>query len=145
MSGFDVLEAELAGLLAALSPSARKTLSREITKELRTRQQKRIAAQQNADGSSYPPRKIHPGQKKRGGMFKKMRTAKYLRLQTSADVGIVEISGRAGRIAVAHQHGQRDAVKPGGPMVQYPVRELLGMNDDDVQMINDKILTALAR
>ncbi|WP_413493154.1 phage virion morphogenesis protein [Morganella psychrotolerans] len=53
----DALEHELAGLLARVSPAARKKLSREIVRDLRKSQIKRIREQKNPDGSAFTRRK----------------------------------------------------------------------------------------
>lgn len=75
-------------------------------------------------------------------MFRRMKTkVKVLSDPGSATVGIV---GRAARIAHVHQYGLRDAVKPGGKVVQYPERILLGFTDSDVERIRDLLLEHLA-
>lgn len=53
----DALEHELAGLLARVSPAERKKLSREIVRDLRKSQIKRIREQKNPDGSAFTRRK----------------------------------------------------------------------------------------
>ena len=53
----DALEHELAGLLARVSPAERKKLSREIVRDLRKSQIKRIREQKNPDGSAFTQRK----------------------------------------------------------------------------------------
>ena len=47
------LESFAADLIAGLEPDARKALARDLARQLRTRQQKRIADQQNPDGSAF--------------------------------------------------------------------------------------------
>nr|WP_239168394.1 phage virion morphogenesis protein [Chromobacterium violaceum] len=51
------LDAELGALLQKMEPAARRGLARDIARQLRQSQQKRIAAQQNPDGSAFTPRK----------------------------------------------------------------------------------------
>lgn len=76
-------------------------------------------------------------------MFPRMKTkVKVLSDPGSATVGIV---GRAARIAHVHQYGLRDAVRPGGPEVQYPERLLLGFADDDVERVLDLLLEHLTK
>lgn len=53
----DALEHELTGLLARVSPAERKKLSREIVRDLRKSQIKRIREQKNPDGSAFTRRK----------------------------------------------------------------------------------------
>ncbi len=76
-------------------------------------------------------------------MFNRMKTkVKVLSDPGSATVGIV---GRAARIAHVHQYGLRDAVRPGGPKVQYPERVLLGFSDVDRERVLDLLLDHLAK
>jgi phage virion morphogenesis protein len=76
-------------------------------------------------------------------MFRRMKTkVKVLPDPGSATVGIV---GRAARIAHVHQYGLRDAVKPGGKVVQYPERVLLGFTDGDIERVRDLLLEHLAQ
>jgi phage virion morphogenesis protein len=51
-------------LLGQLSPAGRRTVMRDVARELRRSQQKRIAAQRNPDGSAYEPRKAKAVRKK---------------------------------------------------------------------------------
>lgn len=140
-------------LLAKLTASERNTLARKVGQALRKTQAQRIAAQQNPDGSAYAPRKKPKNAKgqirsKRGAikanaMFGKLRMAKWLKVQVNAEGVAVGFLARASRIASAHQHGELDLVKPGGPSYQYPVRELLGMTEAERETLQDLILMHL--
>jgi len=128
------LDTWAAGILAKLQPPARRRLARELAIELRRIQQRRIASQQNPDGSPYTPRKqptlrSRKGRikQRKGVMFRKLRQAKHLRTRTTAQEASIGFSGRVARIARVHQYGQRDRVRPGGPQVRYAQRELLGL------------------
>lgn len=132
--------------IAALEPTARRALFRDILTELRRRQQKRIAAETAPDGQKWAPRK-----RDREGRVRKlvkllqgMRRARALVVQARADGGTLGYSGRAGRIAATHHLGQVDAVAPGGPRVKYAARALLGLTDDDKAMIRERVLAAVA-
>lgn len=139
--------AGLAALIGQLSPQARRTLARDMAKQLRERQQKRIAEQRNPDGSAYAPRaprlRRKQGRIKRQ-MFAKLRQAKYLKARGTAEGAAVEFVGRVSRIANVHQFGLRDRVEKGGPEVAYPARELLGFTDDDLALIEEMVLDTLA-
>lgn len=135
-------------LLAKLGAGERRKLNQDIARELRRSQQQRIAAQQNPDGSPYAPRK--PRQNLRGKqgrvkrkMFTKLRTAKYLKLQSSADSIAIGFLGRTARIARVHQHGLRDRAEKGAPDTQYAERQLLGFTDADLDLIRDRLLEHL--
>ncbi|MDN0081610.1 phage virion morphogenesis protein [Crenobacter sp. SG2305] len=134
------------GLLQNLSPAARRQLAREIAQRLRASQQQRIAAQQNPDGSAYAPRlRQKVGKLRKGKMFAKLRTARFLRNTVNDSAAVVGFAGRVDRIARVHQYGLRDRVRPGGPEVDYAQRELLGYTEHDVQMVEDVVLAHLAR
>lgn len=142
------LEDWVAPLLAKLSPQEQRKLTRTIATDLRRSQAKRIAQQQNPDGTPYEPRKPQKVRERKGqtikAMFDKMRTSSHLRTQATGQEAVVAITGRAARIAQVHQHGLRDQVKPGGPSVIYPRRELLGLTDADREMVRDRLLDHLA-
>ena len=135
-------------LLAKLTTSQRNALARKVGQALRKGQAQRIASQQAPDGAPYAPRKptklrAKAGQIRKEAMFPRLRTAKWLKVQVDAEGVAVGFFGRAARIASAHQLGERDLVKPGGPSYQYPVRELLGFTAEERETIQDLILQHL--
>ena len=121
---------------------------------MRRAQQSRVAAQQNPDGSAYVPRKIKKGGKglrakvgriKRQAMFRKLRTARYLRIDVD-DAGLaIGFDDRLSRIVRVHQEGQKAPVEPGGPLAQYPVRVVLGFSSADRELVRDRLLRYLNR
>lgn len=142
------LAPHLAGLLSALGPAARRALARDVARELRAAQVRRIAAQRNPDGSGFEPRRPRLRAKSgriRRAMFARLRTTRHLRTESSADAALVVIAGRAARIARVHQYGLTDRVSPRGPRHRYAARELLGFTDADRQSIADRVLDHLAR
>lgn len=157
MADLEALSHWLEPLIRQLEPSQQRALARDIARELRRSQSKRITAQRNPDGSVFEPRKRQPepkpdkkgriraraGQIRRGAMFRRIRTARFLRTSNSAAEAVVGFSGRVARIAAVHQHGLRDAVRPGGPEVDYPARELLGFSDADRDLIESLVLKHL--
>lgn len=142
------LTPHLQGLLTALGPAERRQLARDIAADLRQRQQRRIAAQLNPDGTPFEPRKPRLRAKAgriRRGLFVKMRTARYLKTESTAEAAVVQIAGRAARIARVHQYGLTDRVGKSGPEYRYPERRILGFGDADQDAIADRILEHLAR
>lgn len=140
-------EDQLAGLLANMDGKARRQLAREVAKRLRQSQQRRIAAQLNPDGSAFDKRKPQLRQQKgklRRTMFTKLRTAKYLKTEAKPDAAVVGFVSQVGRIAAVHQYGLRDRAQKGGPEVQYPVRQLLGFTDADIEAVSDLTIKHLA-
>lgn len=146
------VQAWAAGLLARLTPTERKKVNRTIAAELRRDQNLRITAQKDPDGIPYEPRKQRRTSKNLRGkkghikrrMFTRLKTAKHLRIQATSDEAVVGFTGRAGRVAKVHQQGLRDRAAPGAPDVRYPVRRLLGFNDENRARILDALAAHLA-
>lgn len=148
MSLIDPIEARVGALVSALAPAARTLLAKEIARKLRQSQMKRIAAQQNPDGSAFEPRKPQLRNKKknlRAGMFAKLRSTKYLKASGTADGAIVSFARDVERIARVHQLGLRDKVNRRGMEADYPARRLLGISDVDALTITNLVTNHLAR
>ncbi len=145
----DQLEVFAQGLVESLSPVERKTLARNIAKNLRTSQAKRIADQRNPDGSAFEPRKPQKHHKQgriRRAMFTKIRLNRYLKATATEHSAVVEFSNKADRIAQVHQLGLRDRVNRIRTLsVQYPVRQLLGFSNADKEQIKDSVIDHLAK
>lgn len=138
-------------LLLKIAPAGRRKVAQAIATELRRRQAERIKSQREPDGSAFVPRKPRKdlrgkrGRIKRGAMFAKLRTSKWLKARATPDAAEVGFSGRAARIALVHQHGEMDAVAPGSDKrVRYPQRRLLGFSDADRTRIRDRLIDHLA-
>ncbi len=147
MSESHELEAWLAGMLTKLDAPARRTLARAVAVELRRRQAARIAEQRNPDGSPYVPRKPqlrHRAGRIRRAMFTRLRLARYMKTEADANTAAVTFAGNALRIATVHQFGLRDRVNRTGLTARYPARELLGLDDGDLQRITDIALMHLS-
>lgn len=149
MRDIDALESFASGLISALEPAARRELAKRIASDLRASQQKRIAAQQQPDGSSYPERKPQQLRKKKGAirrkMFSKLRTARFLKSKGTDKEAIVGFTAEVSGIARTHQFGLRDIVnRKTGLEYTYPQRELLGLSADDEALIRDITTAHLA-
>jgi phage virion morphogenesis protein len=141
----DAIEARLSALIATLEPSERRALTKDIARRLRESQAKRIAAQQNPDGSAYEPRKPRLRKKKgsvRRTMFAKLRTAKYLKTEATPEAATVTFTAQAQRIARIHQFGLRDRI--GALTVKYPERQLLGFTDLEIEMVEQAMMERLS-
>lgn len=142
------LDAWADALLAQLSPAARRQLARQIATDLRRRQQQRIAAQRNPDGTPYEPRKPQFRRKQgriRRKMFPKLRLARHLKTHATADHAMLYFTGQVQHVARVHHYGLRDRVQRRGPVVQYPARGLLGLSGDDQAMVAEWVLSHLCR
>ena len=148
-SDLEALEDWAGELLARLEPAERSKLARTIGQQLRRSQQKRLVAQQNPDGSKFAPRKQRNLRGKQGrirrklAMFKKLRTASYLKVRGDSNAVTVGFTGRIARIARVHQYGLKDRAEPGAPDVRYEQREVLGFTDADLDLIRDSLLAHL--
>ncbi|MCM7529994.1 phage virion morphogenesis protein [Enterobacter quasiroggenkampii] len=139
MSEFKPFDDRLNGLIAALSPAARRKLAWEIAKELRKSQQQRIKLQKAPDGSPYQARKRQPLRAKTGrikrAMFQKLRTSRYMKASGRENSAVVEFSSKVQRIARVHHFGLKDRFNKHANHVLYPKRELLGFNQAEMHLI----------
>lgn len=149
-NNLEALETWAAVLLERLEPGERSKLARSIGQELRRSQQKRVMAQENPDGSKFAPRKHRNLRGKQGrvkrklAMFKKLRTASYLKARGDSNTVTVGFTGRIARIARVHQYGLKDRAERGAPDVRYEKRELLGLTGGELDLIRDALLEHLA-
>ncbi|MGR2680036.1 phage virion morphogenesis protein [Chromobacterium haemolyticum] len=143
------LESELSGLLHKVAPAARRALARDIGRALRQSQQQRIAAQQNPDGSDFAPRQPQYRQQKgriRRQMFAKLRTARWLKIEANAGGVEVGFIRQVERIARVHQYGLRDRIsRHTHREAQYPARELLGLNEINLNLTRSLVIAHLAK
>ncbi len=140
MSEFKPFDDRLNGLIAALSPAARRKLAGEIAKELRKSQQQRIKHQKAPDGSPYQERKRQPLRAKTGrikrAMFQKLRTNRYMKASCRENSALVEFTGKVQRIARVHQYGLKDRPSLNAQYMAYPKRQLLGFTEKDSQLVD---------
>ena len=148
MNDFKPFDDKLAGLIAALSPTARRKMAADIAKPLRARQQRRIKTQKAPDGTAYAPRKPQRIRDKKGrvkrAMFAKLRNARYLKASGDDKSAVVEFTGKVKRIARVHQSGLKDKPGRNSAEVQYPARPLLGFSDEDTALVENIIIEHLA-
>lgn len=139
-----------AELLSRLSAQERRRLAMDIGRELRRSQLERIRSQRDPDGDPFEPRKKKaPARTKKGAikrrMFKKLATAKHMKIRVTQDGVLVGFFGRTARIARIHHDGLRGRVSEDGPEVKYPARRLIGFTDQDRLRIRDQVLDRLDR
>ncbi|AHG18470.1 hypothetical protein Z042_01570 [Chania multitudinisentens RB-25] len=77
--------------------------------------------------------------KKPQPMFRRLRTASFLRANAAGDSAAVGFDGVAARIATVHQYGLEDQVNP-SVRTRYPLRELLGVTNEDRDLMFDAVL-----
>lgn len=149
MNEFKAFDDKLAGLIAALSPSARRKMAADIAKTLRPRQQRRIKSQMSPDGTPYAARKRQPVKAKKGRvkreMFAKLRTNRFMKATGGNDAAVVEFTGKVQRMANVHQYGLKDKPSRNSKPVQYDARPLIGFSDDDRQTVEAIIIEKLSR
>jgi len=145
LSAFDT---RLAGLVAALSPQSRKAMAATIAKRLRKHQQQRIKQQVTPEGQPFAPRRAQPLRAKKGRikreMFVKLRTAKYMKAKGTDRDAVVEFTGQVQRMAKVHQYGLRDRPSVRAKEVQYQARPLLGLDAEDMKIVEDELLILLS-
>lgn len=74
-----------------------------------------------------------------------LRLARRMTFRAGPNGLEVGFTGKAADLARIHQEGLVDEVTKGGPMVQYPVRELLGLSASDREWIVDQLIEHLNR
>lgn len=149
------LHSTLAGLAAAMAPTERRKLARKLAQTLRASQSERIAAQQNPDGTPYAARKMEEKTKKgkikkhlknRGKMFKKLRTAKYLKIKATEAGAEISFTGPTQGIAKVHQFGLEGRVsRKSSIRTRYAARQLLGITDRDHETIEARMIDHLSQ
>lgn len=130
-------------LLERLSMGERARLAKQIGRDLRKSQGKRISEQKNPDGSSYTPRRKRLRDQKgkiKRKMFTKIKNTSNLKVLSNADSIAIGFVGRVARIARVHQEGLKDRAEKGAPDVVYPKRELLGFTEQDIKLVEDSFL-----
>jgi len=147
MSDLQLVNDRLEALINSLSAPARKEMARSIGRKLRASQQQNIKRQQAPDGTPFKPRKVQPVRQKKGRikreMFAKLRTVKYMKTQASASEAVIEFAGNVQRMARVHHYGLRDRPSCRGKEVQYEARPLLGINAEDLDLIENEIIRSL--
>lgn len=148
MNDFKPFDDKLAGLIAALSPTARRRMAADIAKALRTRQQRRIKTQKAPDGTPYAARKRQPVKAKKGRvkreMFAKLRTSRFMKATAGNDAAVVEFTGKVQRMVNVHQYGLKDKPGRNSAPVHYDARPLIGFNAEDRQTIEKIIICKLS-
>lgn len=149
MSELTALQERLAGLIASLSPAARRKMAADIAKRLRTSQQRRIKQQEAPDGTPYVARKRQPVRSKKGRikreMFTKLRTNRYMKAKATDSAAVVEFTGKVQRMTRVHQFGLKDRPNRHSRDVQYDSRPLLGFSQDDERLIEAVIIDHLSQ
>lgn len=78
-------------------------------------------------------------------MFTKLRAARFIKVESSADEAAVTFSGTVNNLVRVHHYGLRDKVTKSGPTVKYERRQLLGFTDGDTKWIGDLVLEWLVK
>lgn len=147
MADLELLEEHLGAMLQQLSDAELRKLEMHIARKLRISQTKRIAKQQNPDGSTYVPRKQRLNDKRnkiKNKMFNVIKNAKYMRTHRTSNGIAIGFFGRVASIARVHHFGLRDRVDRNGPTVKYDSRELLGFTDEEIEMIENEVFEYLS-
>lgn len=143
MSELQLVNDRLEALISSLSAPARKEMARSIGRKLRASQQQNIKRQQAPDGTPFKPRKAQPVRSKKGRikreMFKKLRTAKYMKTQASPNEAVIEFAGNVQRMARVHHYGLRDRPASKGKEIKYVARPLLGISESDKEIVESLV------
>jgi len=133
----------LSAMVERLSPRNRRTLLLRLATILKGQNQKRMAAETDPEGLPWTERKNPPRKGKNKKMMAGLRKVmKASATSTSAKVGF---TGYAGKIARVHHYGLMAAVSKGGPRIRYEMRELIGIADEDKELLEAAILDYLSK
>nr|WP_312830015.1 phage virion morphogenesis protein [Pantoea anthophila] len=144
MAELHEVDAWLAGLLSQLKPAARKKMLREVARDVRRIQQASITAQYSPDGTAWEPRRVSVHSKKgriRRKMFTKLKRAKYLKAQGTADTAEVAFVPLVQKIARTHHYGLREKIRGSDYTVKYTQRKLMGLSNEKLSYLEDKIIS----
>lgn len=133
------------GLIQKLSPSARRQLARDIARNLRGSQAKRIKQNNAPDGTPHEPRKPQQrkGAIKRRLMFQKIVRVRWLKASASSDHAAIGFAGFSAQVAREHHYGLRSRLSK-HQNIQMPQRELLGITEKEQQAVQEIIVKHLA-
>ncbi|MDF1687319.1 MAG: phage virion morphogenesis protein [Parvibaculaceae bacterium] len=132
------------GYLQTLASPQRTALLREIGKKLQRSQKARISAQTDPDGRPWPKRRVQKGSGRvRTKMFRRLRTAKHMKLKTDDSSISLGFSGNTGKIARAHHYGLRERMQVTGGKtisIKNPTRRLIGLSTQDLADIDAHVM-----
>lgn len=143
MAELHEVEAWLGALLSKLEPAMRTKMLREVARDVRRLQQNNITLQRSPDGTAWEPRRVTARTKAgriRRKMFAKLKTAKYLKAQTNADMAETAFVPSVQRLVRVHHYGLRDRVNNRGEEVKYTPRQLLGFDDTTKEVVSSNIM-----
>lgn len=138
----------LEALIANLSTAERRRLSTDVARSLRGSQAQRIRDNKNPDGTPFAAKKSQPQLRKRRGslrMFNKMQRTRWLKPKGTASAAGLTFTGFADQIARVNQYGLRDQVNKNGTQYKYPVRELLGFTNGELETVEEIIIKHLTK
>ena len=77
--------------------------------------------------------------------FVKLRTNRFMKATGRDDAAVVEFAGKVQRMAKVHQFGLKDRPNPHSEDIQYPKRQLLGINRKNELLIEGLIAEYLVQ
>ena len=116
-----------------MAPARRRMLIRKLLMILRQRNLVRMRQNVGPGGEPWQERKKRRAKNQSKKMMLGLAKAKRLRLLANADSGSMGFGNNI--IALVHHYGLLDKVSPNGPTVKYPERQLLGISEDDENLL----------
>lgn len=124
---------DLSHLLERISPAAQQRLKNKIAQKLKTANKKRMTAQTSPDGDKWEKRSKTSNGK--GRMMKHLKN--QLSVRDEGETLKIGFFGSSGRLASTHHFGLAEELRSGFAI--YPVRELIGITDEDEAMIEELV------
>ncbi|HIH6056274.1 phage virion morphogenesis protein, partial [Proteus mirabilis] len=78
-------------------------------------------------------------------MFKRLATARYLRMSANDKGVTLSFAPQVAGIAAVHHYGLKERVRGKSLEIQYPERKLLGFSPADIKHIENQLLEFLSR
>ena len=78
-------------------------------------------------------------------MFKRLATARYLRMSANDKGVTLSFAPQVAGIAAVHHYGLKERVRGKSLEIQYPERKLLGFSPTDIKHIENQLLEFLSR
>lgn len=72
------------------------------------------------------------------------RTSRYMKASGRENSAVLEFTGKVQRIARAHQYGLKDRPNPYSQEVSYPKRMLLGITNEEIDIVLNTIINHMS-
>jgi phage virion morphogenesis protein len=138
IKGIEKINALLDHMASCLDARGQYRLMVTVARAIKRANAKRIRQNLTPEGLPFAPRRDRRGKKKPARMFRKLSSTSHLKTRTTPGAAEIGFFGGDAGIARTHHYGLRDRLTRKYKLrVKYPERPLLGLNEDDINSIED--------